>query len=238
MIIHSKIPFHSIKARLQSQVCSISCCRLHNGCQLHYHAADCVLTSGYPFISQHIWIKIFITLAISGICISIEKLSTWMRSVYIHISRWIQGWVWCRLSGSVWWRCTRAFASPAWPRILRSGILATKAAFHLIFPKHSQESFHRSLPIVMARMLNSPLLLFSDFGPRCIDPVLRFLYSRPRNPSFGHLAQFNARHMSDRSSCTRPRCLVLVADIINTYKKSVCASKYRIRLLPLPYTPP
>jgi len=47
-----------------------------------YHIADSVLTSGCSFISQQIWIRIFITLVILGICITIEELSTGKRSMH------------------------------------------------------------------------------------------------------------------------------------------------------------
>jgi len=55
-------------------------------------------------------------------------------------------------------------------------------------------------------------------------------------PSLAILAIFNARRMSDCSSCTRPPCSAIVADMFKTYKKSVDASNNQIRLLPLPYT--
>jgi len=58
------------------------------------------------------------------------------------------------------------------------------------------------------------------------------------NPPLAILAIFKARHMSDCSSCTRPPCLAIVADMSKTYKKLVAASTYQIRLLPLSYTLP
>jgi hypothetical protein len=47
---------------------------------------------------------------------------------------------------------------------------------------------------------------------------------------------FNARRMSDCSSCTRPPCLAIVAAMLKTYKTLVDASNNEIWLLPLPYT--
>jgi len=146
-MIHSTIPFHSITAHLHCQVRSIGSRCLQNGCQLHYHTADSVLTSGCSCICQQIWIKIFIALAILGRCIKIEIFSARKRSVYIHISGWhtiefrginclsITGWhrwrsgqmwhcVWCRLSELLWWRCTHALAPPAYLGILCCDILA------------------------------------------------------------------------------------------------------------------
>jgi len=57
-------------------------------------------------------------------------------------------------------------------------------------------------------------------------------------PSLAILAIFNARRMLDCSSCTRPPCLAIVADMLQTYKPLVAASDNEIRLLPLPYTLP
>ena len=42
------------------------------------------------------------------------------------------------------------------------------------------------------------------------------------------LAIFKAKRMSDCSSCTRPPCPAIVADMLKAYKKSVVASKYEI----------
>jgi len=57
-------------------------------------------------------------------------------------------------------------------------------------------------------------------------------------PYLAILAIFNARHMSDSSSCTRPPCFAIVADMLNTYKTLDAASNNEIRLLPLPGTLP
>jgi len=122
-----------------------------NGCQLHYHAADSVLTSGCAFISQQIWIEIFIALAILGICIKIETLSVGKRSMCTYISGWhtfnfwilssiiVTGWhrwhsgrMWHRF----WWRCTSCFAPPACLWILCCAILAKNAVVRMIFMNH------------------------------------------------------------------------------------------------------
>jgi len=55
------------------------------------------------------------------------------------------------------------------------------------------------------------------------------------NTHLAILATYNARRMSDCSSCKWPYCFLIVADIMKTYMKLVGASKYEIRLLPLPY---
>jgi hypothetical protein len=44
------------------------------------------------------------------------------------------------------------------------------------------------------------------------------------------LARFKARSMLDCSSYTRPPCLAIGADMLNTYKKSVAASNTEMRL--------
>ena len=48
------------------------------------------------------------------------------------------------------------------------------------------------------------------------------------NPPLAVLAIFKARGMSDCSSCTRPPCLAIVADMLKTSKKLVAASKVRV----------
>jgi len=55
-------------------------------------------------------------------------------------------------------------------------------------------------------------------------------------PSLAILAIFNARRMSDCSSCTRPPCLAIAAAMLKTYKTLVDAFNNEIWLLPLPYT--
>jgi len=208
--------FHSIKARLHSQVCPIGCCLLQNGYQLHYHAADSVLTSRCSFTSQQIWIKIIIALAILGICIKFEILSAGKSPLYIHISGWhtfgfryvsshnITGWHRGH-SGQTWhcfrgllselpcWRCTHPFATPACLGILCCAIVARKAAICLIFPKHSRVSFHRSLHISIPWILTSRLLLFSDICPRFLDQLLHFLYCGAWKPSFGPFARIQGK---------------------------------------------
>jgi len=58
------------------------------------------------------------------------------------------------------------------------------------------------------------------------------------NPPLAILAIFKARRMSDCSSCTRPPCLAVVANMLKTYKTIVAESKSEIQLLPGPYTTP
>ena len=58
------------------------------------------------------------------------------------------------------------------------------------------------------------------------------------NPALAIIAIFKARCMSDCSSCTRPPCLAIVADMLETYQILVAASESEKRRLPLPYTLP
>jgi len=56
------------------------------------------------------------------------------------------------------------------------------------------------------------------------------------NLPLSNLAIFNARHMSDCSSCIRSPRLGIVADMLKTYKKLVATCNNDIRLVPQPYT--
>jgi len=58
-----------------------------------------------------------------------------------------------------------------------------------------------------------------------------------RKPPLAILAIFNPRCMSECSSCTRPPCVAIVADMLKTEKKLVAPSKNESRLLPLASLP-
>jgi len=58
------------------------------------------------------------------------------------------------------------------------------------------------------------------------------------NISLAIVALFKARRMSDCSSCTRPPCLAIDADMLKPYRRSVAASTYPIRLVSLRYMLP
>jgi len=198
------------------QVHSIGCSRLQNGCQLHYHTVDRVLTSGCSFISQHIWIKICIVLAILGICIMGKKISALGRSMSIHISsrqidylgtlssaivtRWCgccsghrSRRRWSQLSASVVSSCIYSLASLACLQILCGAISARKASIRVVLTKHCQGSFYRNLHQFMLRILNYLCLLFSDFSTGLLDQILRYLYSKVRKSSFGHFGNIQSK---------------------------------------------
>jgi len=195
---------------------SIGCSGLQTGCQLCYHTADSILTSGCSFISQHIWIEICIVLAIVGRCIKSKKLNTGMKCMWVRISgrqidhmgtlssrsvnswggwhfgpRWRPLGSW--LSASVGWRCTCSFASPSCLPMICSAILAKKASGCVVLTKWSRVSFDCSLHLLMPRKLDNLLLLFSDLGVRCLDQELRLLYCGARKPSFGHFCHIQGQ---------------------------------------------
>jgi len=58
------------------------------------------------------------------------------------------------------------------------------------------------------------------------------------DPPLAILAILKARRKSDCSSCTRPPCLAIVADMVKTYKILVAASTSQIWLLSLLFTVP
>jgi hypothetical protein len=152
---------------------------------------------------------------------------------------WRAGRKWCRLwsphSASGRGRCTCSLGSPACLRILCSAILARKAAGRLVMPKHCRVSLYRSLHLFMPRN-STPRFFSSRTSARGF--LMRYFVSSVaarEKPSFAIVAIFNARRMSDCSSCTRPPCLAIVADMLKTYKTLVGASNNEIWLLLLPY---
>ena len=96
------------------------------------------------------------------------ELPHYHRVAQVAFSR-IRPQFWCQLRESLCWGCTRVIAPPACLGILRCGILARDAAVSFIFSKHSWVTFHCSLDIEFPRKLNSPQLIFSDFGTRFLD---------------------------------------------------------------------
>jgi len=153
--------------------------------------------------------------------------------------RWISPLLWCWLSSEVLCqRCTHAFASPVCLLILGWAILAREAAVSLSFLHHCRVSFHPRLHIFMPTKLNSPHVLFLDFGTRFRDLKLCFLHCGTRKPPFGHFSHIQGKEHLILSGCTRPPCLAIVGDTLKTYMKSVAPSSYYIRVLPLTYTLP
>jgi len=60
--------------------------------------------------------------------------------------------------------------------------------------KHSWVSFNCRLHFCMPRKLNTPLLLFSDFGTRFLDQIFCFHNCSAQKPFFGHFG-----HIQDQA---------------------------------------
>jgi len=214
---------------------------------------DSVLT----IISQHIWIKIGIVL---GILIIFEKFRKGKACMRIRISGGkltiSDGWApevlqvgaggvpggggvsagarTLRRQGEVHlFLCVSSVSADSLRRHF-----GEEGGRHLVMTKYCRVSLYRSLHLCMPRKLNTPLLLFSDLGAWFLNEIFRFLYCGARKAFLGHFGHIHGRRMSDCSSCTRPPCLAIVADMLKTYKTLVNASNNEIGLLPLPYTLP
>jgi len=200
-------------------------------------------------------------MAILGICIKIETSRTGNRSMCMDISRWqivdlgtlsslivTRGGRWlsgqrgcrftCKMSVLVGWRCTLSFAPPACRRILCGAVW------------HGRQLSVRFWPSIAG------CLAISAFTVLCPgNAITRFFSSRTsvqgflitycissvavcENPPLAVLATFKDRSMSDYSSCTRPPCLAMVADMMGTYKKLVVVTNNKIWQLPEPYKLP
>jgi len=117
--------------------------------------------------------------------------------------RWQSGQRWCRFG----WRCTGVFAPPTCLPILCHAILASEAAVGKIFMNRCQVSFFRGLHLCLPWNCKTAVVICSKFSVSILDEVLHFPKCGARKPSFGYLALFEARHMSDCSGCTRPPSL-------------------------------
>jgi len=219
------------------------CCHLQNGYQPHYHAADSVLTSGLTFISQQIWNRIFIAHAILGRWVMIEQSSAGKRSMYIHISGW-HAFCFGALSSLTvirWhrWHAGLGGAGCGGGAPVPLCLQQVWGFFAVPLGQERQLSVWFSWSI--ARCL--AIAAFTLIGPGNTTPhfistrtsALGFLISccvssivARKNRSSAIVAIFKARCMSDCSSCTRPSCLAIVADMLKTYKKYVAASRVRI----------
>jgi len=179
----------------------------------------------------------------------IQISGLWIDDLGPSISRTVTNWgwwcfgqrwrrLWCRKSASVVGRCTSSFASPLCLRILCHDILPRKGSGCLALTKHSWVSFYRSLHHMMPRKPHTPLLLISDLGTRLLSRNCVFSTAVCEVPLLATFATFKARRMSDYSHCTRPPCLAIVADMLETCKEFFAACNDEIRWLPHPYTLP
>jgi len=69
------------------------------------------------------------------------------------------------------------------------------------------------------RFFSSPTSAQCCLTRNCVSSI-----AAPENPPVAILAIFKARCMSDCSSCTRPPCLAIVADMFKTYKDISCCN--------------
>jgi len=137
-------------------------------------------------------------------------------------------WLWCRLSQSLWWRCTCAFAPPVCLGMLCCAILARKAAIRLSILKNSRVSSHRSFTLFRPgdsthRFFSSRTLSWGFWIWYCMSSI-----APPENAPLAILAIFKATRVSDSYSWTWPPSLAINAAMLKTYKKLVAASDLAI----------
>jgi len=80
------------------------------------------------------------------------------------------------------------------------------AASTFLCPGESTPHFFSSRTLAQGLLINN-----------CVSPI-----AAHENPPLAILAIFKARRMSDYSSCTRPPCLAIVADMLKTNKEISC----------------
>ena len=157
---------------------------------------------------------------------------------------WCSGQRWCRLRGRLWSlltasvrrRCTLSCASTACVRMFCAASLAMKASVCLILTKHRRVSYYRNLHAFRPWKLNTR---FFSSRTSARGFLIRYCFSPTaarENLLLGIWVIFNARCMSDNSSCTGPPCLGIVTDLLNIYKIVVAACNNEIPLLPQRYT--
>jgi len=186
----------------------------------------------------------FLMHPIYGICIKSERWSAGKWSRYILISgwhtfsfgpcssltciRWRRRHSWPRRH-PLWWRCSCANVPPACLWILWCGIWPGRqmsvwfsrtiagcvsiAAFILLCAGKTTPRFFSSRTSAWSLLISC-----------CVSSIVA-----REHPPLAILAIFMAWRMSDYSSCTRPPCLAIVADMFKTYSKLVAASKVRFR---------
>jgi len=122
-------------------------------------------------------------------CKSSLTITRWHRLRSVQIGHQFQ----CQQTDSLWSRYTRACAPPECQDVLCCAILPKKEAVHLIFPKHGRVSFHCTFHILNPQEVYSPLLLFSDFGPRFLDQSLNFYHCGAQKLSCGHFGHIQGK---------------------------------------------
>jgi len=173
-----------------------------------------------------------------------------MQSMYIHICGWhtccfgpliVISWHRWRFGPRwrpFWWRCTLAVAPPVCRWIFCGAILARKPAVRLIFANHCRVSFDHDLHLVMRGKLNTPLLLFSDFGARFLDELLCFLYCGVWYPSFGHFGHIHGKRHVGLFKLYPTSLSCHSSWHVENLQEISCCWYSEIGVLPQPYTTP
>jgi hypothetical protein len=238
----SKILYLSTNAHHHFSVRSIDCAGFQHGCQRYYPTADCVLTSGCSVISQHIWIKICIMLAILVRYIKSQKLSTGKRCMWIAIFDWQNDDLGTFLSGIIasWggWGCGvvgRGSVRCGVGCRRRSGGRESVPLCLQPFCVFCTVPFWQGRNPAMwfwgniARWLSIAAFTFSYpgyctacfFSSRTFDRGFLITYCLfcigvRNNPPVAIFMIFEARCMWDCFSCHRPPCLAIVSDMLQT----------------------
>jgi len=249
--------FLSINARHHLQVRSIGCSGLQNGCKWHYHTADSVLTSRCSFIIELNWIIICIMLAMLGIYIKRKIFSTGKNVCeYTYPAgklRIWESWAPAGVSGTMGGcpgragiPCQDVFGSGVGClRQSRGDALVAWCLQHVcrFLAVPFWHGWHHAVWFwwSVAGWLSIAAFLFlcpGDSTPRFFSSstlawgiLIRYCVSSIvacKNLPLAIFAIFKARHMLDCSSCTRPTCLAIVADMLTTYKKLVAALTMRV----------
>jgi len=109
----------------------------------------------------------------------------------------------------VWGFCAVPFCQGRQPSVGFSRSIAgclSIAAFTFFCPGHSTPRFFYARSSVRGFLIRN-----------CVSSI-----AECENPPLAIWAIFKARRMSDCSSCTRPPCLAIVADMLKTYKEISC----------------
>jgi hypothetical protein len=143
-----------------------------------------------------------------------EQLSVGKRRMYIHTPGWHtfyfitlmsitvarscrcdcgQRWYCGRSCRLRWWRCAGFFVLPVCLQIVRSAIVAWKAAVRIMFKNNCWVSQNFSLHLFMPCKLNSSQRFMSDFVASLLDSLLSFFYCGTPKPSFGHFVHIQGQ---------------------------------------------
>ena len=174
----------------------------------------------YPYLTgtQSIWERWAPLLSLGGAGGVLGRVGIGCGVYFLHRSDW--GAPVRMLLQRVCWRFAVPFLQGRQLSMLWSWTIAgciPIAAFTFLRPRNSSP-----------QLLSSSTSAWGFLIRYCISSIVA-----RENPPLAILAIFQATRMSDCSSCTRPQCHAIVADMLKTYKKLVAASKNKTRQLPL-----